>query len=233
MKPSSIFANVNIGDAPDRDAKIRRLEDYIRRRGFREHPVLTRCRQETDEMGGIALMQVAPDQGALLGFLARLIGAKTILEIGVFTGYSSLAMALGMEEAIITACDMSEEFTDKAKLYWEAAGVSDRIELRLAPALETLTALLSEGREGQYDMAFIDADKSNYDAYYEKTLQLLRRGGLIALDNVLWGGQVADHSDQSADTAALRRLNEKIHGDSRVEMILLPIADGLTLCQKK
>ena len=226
MKSSSIFSREGV-DTPA-------LQNYLLKWGFREHETLKRCRLETEKMGGISMMQIAPDQGAFLGLLVRLMDARQILEIGVFTGYSSLSMALALPEGgRLTACDISEEYVSKARLYWKEAGVLEKIDLRLAPAIETLDALLEAGRAGSYDMAFIDADKGSYDIYYEKTLSLLRAGGLIAIDNVLWAGRVADESDQNADTLTIRAINEKIHKDARVDMLLLPIADGVTLCRKR
>ena len=226
MKSSSIFSREGV-DTPA-------LQNYLLKLGFREHETLKRCRLETEKMGGISMMQIAPDQGAFLGLLVRLMDARQILEIGVFTGYSSLSMALALPEGgKLTACDISEEYVSKARLYWKEAGVLEKIDLRLAPAIETLDALLEAGRAGSYDMAFIDADKGSYDIYYEKTLSLLRAGGLIAIDNVLWGGLVADESDQNADTLTIRAINQKIHKDARVDMLLLPIADGVTLCRKR
>jgi caffeoyl-CoA O-methyltransferase len=178
-------------------------------------------------------MQIGEDQGALMGLLARLSGATRYLEIGVFTGYSTLAMALALpENAAIVALDISREFTDVARGYWNEAGVSRKIDLRIGPALESLDKMVAKG-EGPFDMAFIDADKANYDKYYERVLQLLRPGGLIALDNMLWSGKVATDSDQSPDTVALRALNAKIHGDDRVDIALVTVADGIMLARKK
>jgi predicted O-methyltransferase YrrM len=181
----------------------------------------------------MAQMQISPEQGQLMALLVRLIGARKTLEVGVFTGYSSLvvAKALGPQGRVV-ALDVSPEFTAVAKRYWQQAGVADRIDLRLAPAAESLKAMVAAGEAGTYDFAFIDADKSNYDTYYEQALVLLRRGGLIGIDNVLWNGRVIDDSDTSADTKAIRALNEKINKDPRVEMNLVPIGDGLTLAMK-
>jgi caffeoyl-CoA O-methyltransferase len=166
--------------------------------------------------------------------LLELIGARRTLEVGVFTGYSSLITALALPaDGEVTALDISDEFTRLAKPFWEAAGVAHKIDLRLAPALETLDALLAEGRAGTYDFCFIDADKNNYDGYYERALKLLRQGGLIAIDNVLWGGDVADPNANDPDTAALKALNEKLHGDARVSLSMIPIGDGLTLARKR
>lgn len=170
-----------------------------------------------------------------MALLVELIGARKILEVGVFTGYSSTSLALALPpDGHITACDINEEFTAVARRYWDQAGVSDKIDLRLGPALDTLDSLIAEGHSGSYDLAFIDADKANYDGYYERALDLLRVGGLLLVDNVLWNGKVVEDSAfDDADTAAIRTLNEKIHADPRVTISLLPIADGLTLALKR
>ncbi|MBN9567480.1 MAG: class I SAM-dependent methyltransferase [Alphaproteobacteria bacterium] len=209
------------------------VEDFVSRFGVREHPVLLRCRAETRRNNPLAMMQIGEDQGAFMGLLARLMGAARYLEIGVFTGYSTLAMALALpENASIVALDISREFTDIARGYWDEAGVSRKIDLRIGPALESLDRMIAKG-EGPFDMAFIDADKTNYDNYYERVLQLLRPGGLIALDNMLWSGKVATDSDQSPDTVALRALNARIHADTRVDIALVTVADGIMLARKK
>lgn len=210
------------------------LYDYLISNSLRETPIQARLREETAALGGPAGMQVSPEQGQLLAFLASLIGAKRIVEVGTFTGYSSLAVALALPaDGRITCCDVSEEWTAIAQRYWDQAGVAGKIELRLAPALETLDALVSEEGVDKVDMAFIDADKENYDGYYEACLTLVRPGGLIAIDNVLWGGAVADPANKSADTEAIRALNAKLKEDRRVDLSLLPIGDGLTLCRKR
>src|SRR5215475_6795392 len=179
-------------------------------------------------------MAVSPMQGQFMALLARLIGAVKTLEVGVFTGYSSLCTALALPaNGRIVACDVSEEWTLVARRYWAAAGVSDKITLRLAPAVETLDALLGAGEAGTFDFAFIDADKPSYDNYYERALKLVRRGGLIIFDNMLWSGKVADPSVQDANTVALRALNEKLHHDERVFMSLLPLRDGISLAIKE
>jgi caffeoyl-CoA O-methyltransferase len=207
------------------------LNDYVLRVGVREHPVLARLRDRTASMEN-ARMQISPDEGAFLQMLVRLVPARRILEVGTFTGYSSTAMALAQDgDGRILCCDVSKDWTDIAREAWIDAGVADRIELRLAPAVETLDALLAEGQGGQFDMAFIDADKANYDNYYERALQLVRPGGLIAIDNVLWSGRVVDESDQDADTQAIRALNEKVATDERVDLAMTPIADGVTLAR--
>jgi predicted O-methyltransferase YrrM len=198
-----------------------------------EPDILRRLREET-ATHPLSQMQIAPEQGQFMRFLVQLIGAKKTLEIGVFTGYSALVVALALPpEGRVVACDLDEEFTAIARRYWQQAGVGDKIDLRLAPALETLSQLLSQGEANSFDFAFIDADKSNYDAYYEKALQLVRPGGLIAIDNVLWGGKVADPAVQDSRTQAIRDLNQKIHQDPRVLSVMVPIADGLTLAIKQ
>ncbi len=179
-------------------------------------------------------MQIAPEQGQFMALLIQLIGATKTLEIGVFTGYSSLCVALTLPPTgKIVACDVSEEFTAIARRYWQTAGVADKIDLRLAPALETLDQLLASGQAETFDFAFIDADKENYDRYYERSLQLVRPGGLIAIDNVLWSGEVADPQVHDNNTLAIRALNDKLHHDERVTLSLVPIADGLTLALKR
>lgn len=178
-------------------------------------------------------MQIGPDQGALLAMLVRLIGARRALEIGVYTGYSSLAMADALPAAgKLIACDMNVEWSNIARRYWEQAGLASRIELRLGPALTTLAALLREGAAESFDFAFIDADKREYDAYYEGCLRLVRRGGVIAIDNVLWGGSVADANDNDPETAAIRALNRKVRDDPRVECCLLTVGDGVLLVRR-
>jgi len=207
--------------------------DYLVRHGVREHPQLARLREETAGLAE-ANMQVAPEQGALLQLLVRLTGARRVLEVGTFTGYSSLAMALALpDDGRLTACDVSEEWTAVARRHWQAAGVGGRIELRLAPALETLTALLAAGEGGRFDLVFLDADKENYPAYAALALELLRPGGLLMVDNVLWSGRVADPSAQDADTAGIRALNSMLRDEPRVDLAMLPIADGLTLARKR
>jgi caffeoyl-CoA O-methyltransferase len=207
------------------------LRAYVARVGIREHPVLTRLREENvRERGGS--MQVAPEEGALLALLVRIIGARRILEVGTFTGYSSTAMALALPpDGRLVCCDVSREWTDVARRAWTDAGVADRIELRLAPATETLDSLLADGASGTFDLAFIDADKPQYDAYYERALRLVRPGGVIAIDNVLWSGRVADPSLQDPSTNAIRTLNLKIAADERVEAVMTTVGDGLTLAR--
>ena len=209
------------------------IYDYILANSLRDRDELKRLRQETQAMpmGG---MQISPDQGQFMGLLVELIGAKRIVEVGTFTGYSSIAMALALPaDGRLIACDVSDEFTRIARRYWQEAGVADKIELRLGPGVGTLDEMLAAGEAGCFDMAFIDADKENYDAYYERCLQLLRPGGLILIDNVLWGGRPADTDEQSESTVAIRALNAKIHADERVTASLLSIGDGLTLARKR
>jgi caffeoyl-CoA O-methyltransferase len=191
--------------------------------------VLARLREENvRERSGS--MQVAPEEGALLALLVRLLRARRVLEVGTYTGYSSTAMALALPaDGRLVCCDVSREWTDIARAAWAEAGVADRIELNLAPALETLDRLVADGGEGTFDLAFIDADKPGYDGYYERALRLVRPGGVIAIDNVLWGGRVADPSVQDASTSAIRALNDKIAADERVDPVLTTVGDGLTL----
>lgn len=209
------------------------LYDYLLRVSLREPDVLRALREETAGLAA-ARMQVAPEQAQFMALLVRLLGASRCLEIGTFTGYSALAVALALpEQGRITCCDLSEEWTAVGRRYWEQAGVAGRIDLRLAPAADTLQALLDEGRAGSYDFAFIDADKENYGLYFERSLELLRPGGLIAVDNVLWGGSVIEPQDQDPDTKAIRAFNQNLLDDPRVDISLLPIGDGLTLARKR
>lgn len=208
------------------------VERYVSETITRETPVQQRLRAETANLP-MGMMQIGPDQGALLALLARLIGARRAIEIGTFTGYSALAVAAALpRDGKLVACDVSEAWTNIAKRYWQEAGLNNRIELHLGPAVNTLAQFLRDGSAGSFDFAFIDADKTNYDAYYESCLQLLRPGGLIAIDNVLWGGAVADPSAHSADTEALRALNVKIRDDARVQPCLLTVGDGVMLARK-
>jgi len=209
------------------------LYDYLLAVSLREPDILLQLREETARHPR-ARMQIAPEQGQFMALLVQLMGAKKVLELGVFTGYSSLAIALSLPtDGKIIACDISEEFTAVARRYWQTAGVADKIDLRIAPALETLEHLLAEGQAETFNFAFIDADKQNYDHYYEQVLQLVRPGGLIAIDNVLWSGQVADPTAQDEETIALRAFNQKLSGDERVKLSLVPIGDGLTLALKQ
>lgn len=208
------------------------LYNYFQSISLREPEVLTQLRQETAHQP-LSNMQIAPEQGQFMAFLIKLIGAKKTLEVGVFTGYSSLVVALALpENGEIIACDVDEEYTQIARTYWEKAGVSHKIKLHLAPAVLTLENLLAQGEENSFDFAFIDADKSNYDTYYEQALKLVRVGGVIAIDNVLWDGKVADSQVQDNRTQTIRRLNEKLHQDTRILLSVVPIADGLTLAMK-
>jgi predicted O-methyltransferase YrrM len=208
------------------------LAAYLRRVSLREPDVLRRLRERTMSIAE-ARMQITPEQGQFMQLLVQLIGARKTLEIGVFTGYSSLAVALALPaDGKVTACDISEEWTSIGKTFWQEAGVADKIDLKIAPAVKTLDQLIADGQQGTYDFAFIDADKANYDTYYERALVLVRAGGLIAVDNVLWHSRVIDPSVNDADTVAIRKINEKIHQDTRVNISLVPIGDGLTLARK-
>ncbi|MEO8525250.1 MAG: class I SAM-dependent methyltransferase, partial [Caldimonas sp.] len=208
------------------------LRDYLVAHSAREHPAQVGLREAT-RTHRAAGMQIGPEQGQFLALLVKLIGAHRAIEVGVFTGYSALTVALALpDDGRLLACDISDEYTRVGRPFWEAAGVAAKIDLKLGPALATLDARIAAGESGRYDFAFIDADKSGYDAYYERCLVLLRAGGLIAIDNVLWGGSVARPAED-ADTAALQALNEKIHGDERVDMAMLPIGDGVTLARKR
>jgi predicted O-methyltransferase YrrM len=209
------------------------LEAYVRRVSLREPDILRRLREETATME-YAIMQISPEQGQFMALLAEAIGARRYLEIGVFTGYSTLAVALALPpDGRVVACDRNAAWTAVALRYWREAGVAERIDLRLDDAVKTLDGLIAEGADGRFDFAFIDADKENYDTYYERTLKLLRRGGLMAIDNVLWFGKVADPKVDDGETAALRKLNAKLHEDQRVSLSLLPIGDGITLARKR
>jgi len=209
------------------------LYGYLLSVSLREPDVLRRLREET-AADPQARMQIAPEQGQFMALLARLTGARRCLEVGVFTGYSSLAIALALpDDGRIVACDVSEEWTTVARRYWAAAGVAHKIDLRLAPALETLQHLLASGKAATFDFAFLDADKENYLRYYEFTLELVRPGGLIVADNTLWSGRVADPADNEPTTLALRGFNEHLHDDERVDLSLVPIGDGLTLARKR
>jgi caffeoyl-CoA O-methyltransferase len=205
------------------------LSDYLRSVGFREPDVLHHLREETAALPR-AGMQISPEQGQFMSLLVQFGGVKKAIEVGTFTGYSSLCVAMAMPpEGRLIACDVSEEWTSVARRYWAQAGVQDRIELRLGPALDTLDAIRAQGVDGTFDFAFIDADKANYAGYYERILPLLRVGGIVAVDNVLWSGQVADDSVHDTDTDALRAFNRKLREDSRIHLSMLPIGDGLTL----
>jgi predicted O-methyltransferase YrrM len=210
-----------------------KLYQYFQSNSLREPTILLQLRQETAKHS-MATMQISPEQGQFMALLVQLMSAKKTLDIGVFTGYSSLAVALALPpDGKVIACDLDEEYTAIARSFWQKAGVADKIELHLAPALETLDKLIEQGQENSFDFAFIDADKSNYDNYYERSMKLVRPGGLIAIDNVLWGGKVADLDIQDNRTKAIRNLNQKLLRDERVTISLVPIGDGLTLALKK
>jgi len=209
-----------------------RLYEYLVQFGTRESDLLKDLRAETAKLPG-AGMQIGPEQGAFMGLLVELIGVKRALEIGTFTGYSSLCIAGALPaDGKLICCDVSEEYTKVARDYWRRAGLESKIELRLGPAVATLDALI-EASVPEFDFAFIDADKTNYGSYYERALKLVRPGGLIAIDNVLWGGDVADPKENGEDTQAIRALNEKVRNDERVTLALAPIGDGLTLARKR
>jgi predicted O-methyltransferase YrrM len=217
------------GDTPIDDG----LLDYIGNVTLREPDILRRLREETSNHPYVS-MQISAEEGQFMGLLIHLLSARRTLEIGVFTGYSSLAVALALpDDGRIVACDISEEWTSIARRYWREAGVERKIDLRLGPALKTLDDLIAQGQGGRFDFAFIDADKGNYLNYYERALVLVRPGGLIAVDNVLWDGKVIDPSVNDADTRAIRAFNESLHHDERVWLSLLPVRDGLTLACKK
>ena len=206
---------------------------YLLSVSLKEAEILTKLRQETD-LHRAKIMQISPDQGQFMALLVKLLGAKKTLDIGVFTGYSSLVVALALpKDGRVIACDRDPEATAIARRYWQEAGVEDKIDFRLAPALDTLDSLISGEEAETFDFAFIDADKRNYDNYYERCLTLLRSGGILAIDNVLWSGRVADPEDIDKRTIAIREFNQKVYQDDRVEISMLPIADGLTLAVKK
>ncbi|WP_133137834.1 O-methyltransferase [Legionella rowbothamii] len=205
------------------------LYDYILDKSLREHPTLERLRKDTSLME-LANMQVAPEQAQFMQFLLRTIGAKNVLELGTFTGYSALAMSLALpEDGRLITCDISAQWTKKAHLFWEEAQQAEKIELRLGPALNSLQALIDEGWEQKFDFIFIDADKTNYVQYYELALQLIQPKGIIAIDNVLWDGKVIDEHDTNGQTREIKKLNDLIKNDQRVFTSMLPIADGLFL----
>lgn len=210
-----------------------KLYDYTLTTWLRDSDLKRRLREETAKLtaGG---MQIGPDQGQLMALLVKSIGARRIVEIGTFTGYSALCMAEAMpEDGQLIACDVSAEWTAIARRYWQEAGVADRIDLRLGAATDTLYRLLGDGQNGAFDLAFIDADKANYERYYESCLLLLRKGGLILIDNVLWGGSVMDPNKTDDDTVAIRELNLKLRDDDRIDLALIPTGDGLTIARKR
>jgi len=209
------------------------LYRYLVAHSVREPPVLAELRAETAKLPQ-AVMQIGADQGQFMALLAKLTGARRCLEVGVFTGYSSLSVALALpEDGSIVALDVSEEWTAIARRYWKKAGVEKKIDLRLGPALDALDALIAQRQSGRFDFAFIDADKASYLAYYERCLELVRAGGLIAVDNTLWSGDVADPANQKPDTVSLRAFNDALHRDERIDLALLPVGDGLTLALKR
>ena len=209
------------------------LYDYLRNNSLREPSVLKKLRDETHHLSSYK-MQISPEQGQLMALLVEILGAKKTLDIGTYTGYSALIVAQALPaDGKVIACDINVEWTAIAKRFWQEAGLAHKIDLRLAPALETLQALLDSGEAETFDFAFIDADKNNYDHYYEKSLMLLRRGGLAAIDNVLWGGSVADPDIHDLATESIRALNAKLLNDKRISLSMIPIGDGLTLACKR
>jgi caffeoyl-CoA O-methyltransferase len=209
------------------------IHRYLVEHSVREPDVLARLRAATASLP-LAQMQIGPEQGQLLALLAKLVGAKRCVEVGVFTGYSSLAVALALpDDGRILACDVSKEWTAMARRFWREAGVEHKIELKLQPAVRTLEERLAAGEAGRYDFAFVDADKPAYDSYYELLLKLLRPGGLMALDNTLWSGAVLNPEEREPNTVALRALNDKLHRDERIDLSLLPVGDGVTLARKR
>ena len=220
------MANTTIGLSDE-------LAAYVIKVGTREPEVLARLREETAALPQHG-MQIAPEEGAFLAMLVELTGARRCIEVGTFTGYSSTAVALALpEDGQLVCCDVSEEWTSLARKYWVEAGVADKIDLRVAPAAETLDQLLADGGHAAYDFAFVDADKTGYDGYYERLLRLVRPGGLIAFDNTLWGGAVLEQDAQDADTRAIQALNSKLADDERITLCLLPVADGVTLARRR
>ena len=209
------------------------IYQYLCANSLREPATLERLREETAPLPR-GRIQITPEHGQFMALLIQLMGARRAIEIGVFTGYSALAVALALpEDGRIVACDISDEHLGMARRYWKEAGVDSKIDFRLGPALATLNLMIAEGQAGSYDFAFIDADKTNYDGYYECALELIRPGGLIMVDNVLWSGRVADEREMSPDTVALRAFNTKLYKDSRIALSMLPLSDGVTLALKR
>jgi predicted O-methyltransferase YrrM len=229
-----LFENEERGRVSNRTIAVDdRLYAYLCEVSLRETDLMRRLREETLALPQ-AGMQISPEQGQFMALLVRLIGAERIVEVGTFTGYSTLCMAAALPATgRLVACDVSAEWTAVARRYWDEAGVADRIDLRLAPALDTLDDLIAGGGTGRFDFAFVDADKENYQNYYERVLTLVRPGGVVAVDNVLWGGSVADPAKRSVDTEAIRAFNTALHGDPRIDLSLVPIGDGLTLARKR
>ncbi len=210
-----------------------RIRSYLLQHSLREHPLLAELHAET-QRDPMARMQISPEQGQFMALLVQAIGARRCIEVGTYTGYSALVVALALPaDGFMVCCDISPEWTAVAQTYWARAGVAHKIDLRLAPALETLDALLDAGEAGAFDFAFIDADKENYLGYYERCLGLVRRGGLIAVDNTLWSGRVADPADDESSTRALREFNAALHADARITLSMLPLGDGLSLALKR
>jgi predicted O-methyltransferase YrrM len=207
------------------------LYDYYAAHAYREPEILKQLREETAKLGGESVMQIGPEQGAFMDLIVKLMGAKRVIEFGTFTGYSAISMALAGATKI-TCADVSKEWTDIGRKYWQKAGVSDRIDLHLDGGNAVIERLLANGEAGTIDLAFIDADKPGYAAYYEGSVKLLRAGGLILIDNVLWGGDVADPAKTDDDTKAIRAINERVLKDPRVEICMVPICDGLTMARK-
>lgn len=209
------------------------LYHYLLDVSLRETPLLRRLRDETAQLAN-ARWQIAPEQGQFMALLVQLSGARHIIEVGTFTGYSAICMASAMPaDGRLICCDIPGDYNATAEHYWREAGLAERIEQRLAPALETLAALETEGQGGRFDLIFIDADKANYPAYFEHALRLVRQGGLILFDNTLWSGRVLEQNPDSADTRAIQALNRALHDDARIDLSLLPLGDGLTLCRKR
>jgi caffeoyl-CoA O-methyltransferase len=209
-----------------------RTADYLRAVSVTDTPILKRLREETATQP-MAVMQISPEQGQFMAFLVRLMDVRRAIEVGTFTGYSALVTASALPaQGKLVCCDVSEEWTAIGRRYWAEAGVAHKIDLRLGPAKATLDAMIAAGESGLYDFAFIDANKEDYGAYYEACLRLVRPGGVVAIDNVLWSGKVADPADTTKETAAIRALNDRIKADARVERCMVPIGDGLTLCRK-
>ncbi|MEE2657190.1 MAG: class I SAM-dependent methyltransferase [Candidatus Latescibacterota bacterium] len=210
-----------------------KLGDYILAHTLRDRPELKALREETAQLPN-AGMQISPDQGQLMALLVRATGARRAIEVGTFTGYSAMVVAAALpDDGVLVACDISEEYTSVGRRHWERASLTSKIDLRIGPAAKTLDAMIAAGEAGAYDMAFIDADKENYPNYYERCLALLRRGGLILVDNVLWGGRVVEPDNDEESTVAIRKLTEMMHGDKRIDFSLLPVGDGLSLAVKR